>query len=63
MPATNLTEGTRVQVYRDPRAETDLEGEAVLIERLNHLQGGCEYWRVRFVGQTETHRRVIRRPQ
>ena len=55
-----LAAGDRVTVYADPRTETRPEGTATLVAWLGQ-NVAVEYWQVRFDGQAETCRRIIKK--
>jgi hypothetical protein len=45
---SKLTEGQKIQVYRDPIARTDIEGLAVLRGFTGIINGSLEWWLVQF---------------
>ena len=64
-----LKEGMKVNIYRDPGKDLELEGEAVLVMRANEMAGAVydktpmQMWYVKFIGCDLVYQRLVKIPE
>jgi hypothetical protein len=58
-----LKKGDKVIIYQDPYTQSNIEGEARLINKESTGPDGEERWFVQFTGEREPYLRTIAKPR